>query len=148
MSRIGWRNLIKCFKERMGWKHDKAQLQARYRQLKTFHTCLNKLKSGTGGGRSRGSYKATKNFWDHFTSKKEVERLKWEVPSWASMLPDMFNDVAIDWTNMLGTAAKRRTQDRDFEDTAVADSTSPPTSGSRKRGSSGTTKSTTDSPSK
>jgi len=27
---------------------------------------------------------------------KEVERLKFEEPKWASMLPDMFSDVAID----------------------------------------------------
>ena len=74
--------------------------------------------------------------------------MKWEVPSWASMLPDIFDDVAIEWTNMLGTGAQRSTQGRDSDDTPVTDSTSPPTSGSRKRGSSGATKSTADSPSK
>jgi len=79
---------------------------------------------------------------------KEVERLKFEEPKWASMLPDMFSDVAIDWGSMLGTASERNTEERDSEDTPVRDSPSLPTSRSRKRGSSGTTKLTADSRSK
>ena len=79
---------------------------------------------------------------------KEVERLKFEEPSWASLLPAMFKDVGIEWGSMLGTAAARSTAERDSEDTPVKDSTSLPTSGSRKRGSSDATKSTADSPSK
>jgi len=74
--------------------------------------------------------------------------LKFEEPSWASLLPAMFKDVAIEWGSMLGTAAARSTAERDSEDTPVQDSTSVPTSGSRKRGSSDATKSTADSPSK
>jgi hypothetical protein len=49
---------------------------------------------------------------------------------------------------MLGTTSEYNTEERDSEDTPVRDSPSLPTSGSRKRGSSGATKSTTDSPSK
>jgi len=79
---------------------------------------------------------------------KEVERLKFEEPKWASMLPDMFSDVAIDWGSMLGTASERNTEERDSEDTPVRDSPSLPTSRSRKRGSSGATKLTADSRSK
>ena len=60
----------------------------------------------------------------------------------------MFKDIAIEWGSMLGTAAARSTAERDSEDTPVQDSTSVPTSGSRKRGSSDATKSTADSPSK
>ena len=67
MSRLGWRNLVKAFKERTGWNHDKNQLLARYRQLKIFHTCLIELKSSTGGARAGGGYKARKDVWDHYT---------------------------------------------------------------------------------
>ena len=55
----------------------------------------------------------------------------------------MFSDVAIDFGSMLGTAAAR-----DSEDTPAPQNTSQPTSGSRKRGSSGELKSSTDSPTK
>ena len=79
----------------------------------------------------------------HEQKLKEVERLKYEEPSWAWLLPDMFSDVAINFGSMLGTAAAR-----DSEDTPAPQNTSQPTSGSRKRGSSGATKSTADSPSK
>lgn len=97
----------------------------------------------------QGGYVARKHIWDHLTQKlKEVERLKFEEPKWSSMLPDMFSDVAINWGSMLGTAFERNTEERDSEDSPVRDSPSLATSGSRKRGRSGATKSTADSPSK
>ena len=79
----------------------------------------------------------------HEQKLKEVERLKYEEPSWAWLLPDMFSDVAINFGSMLGTAAAR-----DSEDTPAPQNTSQPTSGSRKRGSSGELKSSADSPTK
>lgn len=145
MSPLGWRNLVKRFHERTGWKHDKGHLLARYRQLKTFYTCLTVLQSGTGGGRAGGGYQASNYVWDHFSKKlKEIERLKFEEPTWAQMLPAMFVDVAIDYGSVfVGIAA-----DRESEDTPAPENTSQRTSGSRKRDSSGATKSTANSPSK
>ncbi|KAG2562213.1 hypothetical protein PVAP13_8KG333000 [Panicum virgatum] len=144
LSPLGWRNLIKRFKERTGWKHDKEQLKNMYRQLKTFYSAMTVLQSSTGGSRAGGGYKVRPYIWEHFIHKlKEVERLKYEEPSWAWPLPDMFSDVAIDFGSMLGTAAAR-----DSEDTPAPQNTSQPTSGSCKRGSSGELKSSADSPTK
>ena len=47
----------------------------------------------------------------HEQKLKEVERLKYEAPNWARLLPDMFKDVAIDFGAMLGTAAARDSDD-------------------------------------
>jgi len=75
---------------------------------------------------------------------KEIERLKFEEPTWAQMLPAMFVNVANDYGSVfVGTAA-----DRESEDIPAPENTSQRTSGSRKRDISGATKSTADSPSK
>ena len=66
LSPLGWRNLIKRFEERTGWKHDKEQLKNRYRQLKTFYSTMILLQSSTGGGRAGGGYKARKDVWEHY----------------------------------------------------------------------------------
>ena len=55
----------------------------------------------------------------HEQKLKEVEWLKYEAPSWARLLLDMFKDVAIDFGAMLGTAAAR-----DSDDTPAPQNTS------------------------
>ena len=47
----------------------------------------------------------------HEQKLKEVEWLKYEAPSWARLLLDMFKDVAIDFGAMLGTVAARDSDD-------------------------------------
>jgi len=64
LSKTGWRDLLRRYQAATGLVHDREQIASRLRQLKAQWAFYNKLRYGSGLGRSDdGTVEATDAWW-------------------------------------------------------------------------------------
>jgi len=73
MSKTGWRDLIRRYQAATGLVHDREQIAGRLRQLKAQWAFYNKLRYGSGLGRSDdGTVEATDAWWKANTNVNDL----------------------------------------------------------------------------